>query len=100
MALNTADLLALSQVSSCLNTRALLTFLIFHGMTISQIAFIILSMTSLSLPAFRLAIFIPSLKVRSIIRTQSTQELSHSLARISLNRRSNPVDLSWTLDLK
>ena len=64
--LHDADLLVLSQVSSCLNTLALHTFFIFHGMTLSQISSGIFLLSSLSLPAFRLALFIPSLKITKL----------------------------------
>lgn len=64
--LGDADLLVLSQVSSRLNTLTLQTFFMFHGMTHSQMASGNFSLSSLSLPAFRFAIFIPSLKITKL----------------------------------
>jgi hypothetical protein len=63
------DLLVLSQVSKSLNTHALHTFFIFHGVTLPQLTsggggeF---PLSSQSLPAFRLAIFILSLKITKL----------------------------------
>jgi hypothetical protein len=85
--LDDADLLVLSQVSSRLNTHALQTFFIFHGMTLSQITSGIFSLSSLSLPAFCLAIFLSSLKVTKLSCTfdpATAQSDTQSLQRVLL----------------
>ena len=85
--LSDADLLVLSQVNKRLNTLALQTLFIYHGMTLSGISSGVFSLSSISLPAFRLALFIPSLSELSCTFDAASADtdiasLQHVLSRL------------------
>jgi len=96
--LDDTDLLVLSQLSRALNKLALYTFFSFHGMTLSQISSGIFSLSSLSLPGFRLAIFLPSLKVTKLSCTfdAATAQSDIKSLQYVLSRLPPISDLSIT----
>ncbi|KIM78652.1 hypothetical protein PILCRDRAFT_824279 [Piloderma croceum F 1598] len=93
------DLLVLSQVSRHLNTLALQSFFIFHGMALSQISSEIFSISSLSLPAFGLALFVPPLTKLSCTFDANTVHADISALLRVLSRHTPIPELNLSIDM-
>ena len=93
------DLLVLSQVSRQSNRLALQSFFVFHGMALSQISTGIFSISSLSLPAFRLALFIPPLiKLSCTFDAETVHADISALLRV-LSRHPPIQELNFSVDM-
>ena len=93
------DLLVLSQVSRLFNRLALQSFFVFHGMALSQISSGIFSISSLSLPAFRLALFIPPLTKLSCTFDAETVHADISALHRVLSRHPPIPELNFSVDM-